>query len=248
MFLRHDTTSTLAYYPHYYFMSLLFQGLQVYAKMGRAPHIFFSYLQCRTGKCKLLLLHGKKKKFNLGNDWKAQEIFHCKISTETQVRNKFLPSCLILLEYMLCFYDSHAPLWIRYSKIFCSQWHVFKWHVPTVREHSLYKALLIVLVAQLGFLQGKTKHWIQGSGPKFTTYFNQILIINFLLFKKRVFHISLIHLKGKKKPQKKKIKRPGVTGNMRGKWCADNCSLCNNGNTFLLPALEILIVDAAGSL
>lgn len=32
---------------------------------------------------------------------------------------------------------------------------------------------------------------------------------------------------------------------MGGKWCVDNCSLCNKGNIFLLPALEILIVDAA---
>lgn len=117
--------------------------------------------------------------------------------------------------------------------------------MPTVREHSLYKALLIVLVAQLGFLQGKPKHWIQGSGPKLTTYFNQILIINFLLFKKRVFHIFLIHLKRKKKKPKKENKKSWSHRNMRRKWCVDNCSLCNNGNTFLLPALEILIVDAA---
>lgn len=52
----------------------------------------------------------KKVHENFGNDWKAQEIFHCKISTETPIRNKFLPSCLILLEYTLCFYDSHLPL------------------------------------------------------------------------------------------------------------------------------------------
>lgn len=116
--LKHDTASTLAHYPHYHFMSLVFQGLQVYAKMGRAPRFLFSCLLCRTGKCKLLLPHGKKKKAhkNFGNDWKAQAIFHCKISTETPIRNKFLPSCLILLEYTLLFYDSHIPLWVSCSK------------------------------------------------------------------------------------------------------------------------------------
>lgn len=99
------------------------------------------------------------------------------------------------------------------------------------------------MVAQLGFLQVKPRHWIQGSEPKLTTYCNQELIISFLLFKKSFPHFLDSFKRGKKK--KKKIKKPGATENMGGKRCADNWSLCNNGNMFLLPELEILIVDAA---
>lgn len=88
-------------------MSLVFQGLQVYAKMGRAPRTFFSYTaELASANCFFPMVK-KKVHENFGNDWKAQEIFHCKISTETPIRNKFLPSCLILLEYTLRFYDSH---------------------------------------------------------------------------------------------------------------------------------------------
>lgn len=103
------------------FYESLIPGTATIWKDGKSSS-YLLFLQCRTGKRKLLLSHGKKKVHeNFGNDWKAQEIFHSKISTETPIRNKFLPSCLILLEYTLWFYDSHLPFQDFLEPVTCIQ-------------------------------------------------------------------------------------------------------------------------------